>query len=119
MVSHEMLIISYFDFSMLKNMKVSFREENCLCLGGKSHWSPAFDEITSLSEADHNYCNPIYTLRCVVKYIIAKIQSGTAIFLFPGGQESSINSPYVPRTSLIARLLNVIFRLLLHLAAVL
>ena len=37
------------------------------------------------------------TIRCVVKYIIAKIQSGTAIFLFPGGQESSIYSPYVPR----------------------
>ena len=59
------------------------------------------------------------TIRCVVKYIIAKIQSGTAIFLFPGGQESSINSPYVPRMSHIMRLLNVRFRMQLHLAAVL
>ena len=60
----------------------------------------------------------VWGVRCVVRYIIAKIQSWTAIFFFPGGQESSIYSPCVPRISLIARLLNVRFRLLLHLAAV-
>ena len=27
----------------------------------KSHWSPAVDEMKSLSEADHNYRNSIYT----------------------------------------------------------
>ena len=59
------------------------------------------------------------TISCVVRYIIAKIQSLTAIFLFPGGQESSINCPFVPRISPIARLLSVRFRLLPHLAAVL
>ena len=51
---------------------------------------------------------------CVVRYINAKIQSLTAIFLFPGGQESSINSPHVPRMCPIAWLLNVRFRLLLE-----
>ena len=60
-----------------------------------------------------------WTISCVIRNIIAKIQSRTAIFLFPGGQDSSINSPYVPRMSHITRLLNVRFRLLLHLAAVL
>ena len=62
----------------------------------------------------YSYCS----LSCVVRYIIAKIQCLTAIFFFPGGQESSINSPYVPRMSHITRLLTVRFRLLLHLAAV-
>ena len=47
-----------------------------------------------------------------------RIQALTAILLFPGGQESSIYSPYVPRMCPIARLLNVRFGLLLHLAAV-
>ena len=42
-------------------MKVSVRK---VPISGKkkSHWSPAFDEIKSLSVADHNYRNPIYTL---------------------------------------------------------
>ena len=56
-----------------------------------------------------------WSVRCV----IMRIQSQTAIFLFPNGQESSINSPYVPRISPVVRLLNVRFRLLLHLAAIL
>ena len=56
-----------------------------------------------------------WTLRCD----IVKINSQIALFLFPGGQESSINSPYVPRMSHITRMLNVRFRLQLHLAAVL
>ena len=60
----------------------------------------------------------LYSISCVIRNIIAKIQSRTAIFLFPGSQESGINSPYVPRMSHITRLLNVKFRLLLHLAAV-
>ena len=55
----------------------------------------------------------IYALRCVT----VRIQALTAIFLFPGGPESSIYSPYVPRMCPIARLLTVRFRLLLHLAA--
>ena len=65
-----------------------------------------------------NENNIKWTINCVIRNIIAKIQSQTAIFLFPGGQDSSINSPYVPRMSHITRLLNVRFRLLLHLAAV-
>ena len=40
-----------------------------------------------------------------------RIQALTAILLFPGGQESSIYSPYVPRMCQIEQLLNVRFRL--------
>ena len=54
-----------------------------------------------------------------IRCVDVRIQCLTAIFFFPGGQESSINSPYVPRMSHITRLLNVRFRLQLHLAAVL
>ena len=55
----------------------------------------------------------------IIRCVVVRIQCLTAIFFFPGGQESSINSPYVPRMSHITRLLNVRFRLQLHLAAVL
>lgn len=47
-----------------------------------------------------------------------RIQALTAILLFPGGQESSIYSPYVPRMCPSMRLLTVRFTLLLNLAAV-
>ena len=47
----------------------------------------------------HLSVHPLYVSRCVLKYIIARIQSLKAIFLFPDGQESSFNSPYVPRMS--------------------
>ena len=55
---------------------------------------------------------------CPLGCVAVRMQSLTAILLFPGGQESSIISPYVPRISPKTRLLNVSFILLLHLAAV-
>ena len=55
---------------------------------------------------------------CSLRFVIVRIQALTAVLLFPGGQEASIYSPYVPKMCPIERLLNVRFRLLPHLAAV-
>ena len=51
---------------------------------------------------------------CSLRCVIVRIQALAAVLLFPGGQESSIYSPYAPKMCPIVRLLNVRFRLLLH-----
>ena len=80
------------------------------CTGASPSWgSPSCQHWRRIHQTAQSRAPRSSACWCPLRCVIVRIQSRTAIFLFPGGQESSINSPYVPRMCPIARLLNVRF----------